>query len=211
MLRYTAIALLLVASPAPAQNLLVNPDFDTDIATWSCEQSASTFTVEPATRPEVECIWSADDAEDDPNSGSGQVSLDGFSDTLIRAQIVQCVPIDDQFSYAVGAELRTIATNGRNGQLDIRWYDDAVCAGGELGLDIVDAVPASSEWTRLEDMLAAPAGAGSLKFTVIAFALEGEAHTVQVDRAFVPEPGGATPAVAWLTLVFWLRWRASPA
>ncbi len=209
LIRALLIALLSLSghSLARAQNLATNPEFDSDIAAWDCEQSAAGSAVEPADRPEVQCSWSDDDAEGLAFSGSGEVHLDGFSDTLIRAQIVQCIPITPLETYAISAFLRTIANNGRNGQLDIRWHSGSDCTGSSLRLDIVQSVPAPASWTPVQATLSAPAGAGSLKFTVIAFALTDEEHTVRVDGVTVPEVADWRIAAFGLAVIGWRRGR----
>ncbi len=178
------------SAQAQIDNLLTNPDFDTDTAGWSCEQASGPFTVEPANRPEVECTRASDDVDGLPESGSGEVSLDGFSDSLIRAQIVQCVPVEELRRYLVRGALRPLSTNRRSGQLDFRWYRDPGCQGVDLGWDTI-GVNGSSTFEVLEDHVFSPVGAESAKYTVIAFALTDEQHRVQVDAALVPEPGAA--------------------
>jgi hypothetical protein len=194
--RLLLIALLLPSSRAPAQNLLVNAEFDQDIAGWSCQQAGAA------------CAWSSDDAEGDPGSGSGQVTREGAGS--FRGEIVQCVDLPSAGSYRVGATLRTISDNGRNGQLDVVWFDEAGCGGVQLHQDIIDAVPAALGWTPLDDVLLAPDGAASLELTVIAFAMETESQTVQVDAAFVPEPASPIAGLAAGAALSGLGARRSP-
>lgn len=172
----------LVAAPASAQNLLVNAEFDESIDGWTCEGDGTV------------CSWSEDDPFDDPVSGSGQVTRDGVGS--IRGEIAQCVELPAPGLYEVSGELRTIAENGRNGQLDIAWFPEASCAGIRLRLDFIGVVPAAFGWTPLQATLAAPEAAVSLEYVVSAFATETETHTVRIDAAFVPEPGAMGASLA---------------
>lgn len=198
MLRTTivpvAALLLWIGAPASAQNLLTNPDFDQDIAGWSCDLDGV-------------CAWSEDDPDDDPASGSGQVTRAGAG--AFRGQLVQCVELPVAGRYHVEGSLRTISDDPRNGQLDVAWFDEAGCGGSRLRLDIVGAVPTALGWTPLEAVLLAPQGAVSLEYRAIAFALETESQTVRVDTAFVPEPTAPLAGLAVCAALGALRPRRS--
>lgn len=185
-------ALSLLAGPgSSAENLLVNPHFDEDLAGWSCEGSGTA------------CSWQEEDPEDDPASGSGQVMRDGPGSFI--GLLVQCVELPSTGLYRVAAELRTIAENGRNGQIDVAWFGEAGCSGPGVAVDILGVARVIDGWRSLEAELLAPEDALSLELQLKSFALDDESHTARIDAAFVPEPGPAAAGLAALAALGGLR------
>ena len=80
--------LCVIAGPAMAQNLLVNPGFDaTDqLSGWTCTTTNGVAT------------WSPDDRLDSPTSGSIQHDVTATADNR-HVRCSQCVPVNEQFGY----------------------------------------------------------------------------------------------------------------
>ena len=101
-----------VAPPAIAQNLVVNPNFDTDPSGW--------------TGPGV---WDPLDVDNSPNSGSATY-INTSAGTAGFAFVRQCITVDPT---AIGYDIvaRTYVPSGQAGtgfaRVDLVWFTDSLC------------------------------------------------------------------------------------
>jgi hypothetical protein len=112
------------AAPADAQNLLKNPDFDTDLSGWSSEYLDGMPTFVP---PDGDCVWNPNDMG---GSGSGcadcLASTLGFNDANSWINLHQCVPIAGVAQLV--AEAHHLAPCGQSGngspELTLLYYEN---------------------------------------------------------------------------------------
>jgi hypothetical protein len=106
------LAATAAALPGAAQNLVVNPNFDTDTTSW--------------TGPGV---WDTLDVDASPTSGSATY-INASAGTAGFAFASQCITVDPA---AVGYDLaaRTYVPSGQAGsgvaRVDVVWFTDALC------------------------------------------------------------------------------------
>ena len=90
-MRWAVPALALLATPALAQNLVVNGEFPVDVSSWSAGPGA---TIE----------WNPLDWAANPASGSIRVTFVALATGAAGA--FQCVPFDPAVAYEMGARIR---------------------------------------------------------------------------------------------------------
>ncbi|GAA0713947.1 hypothetical protein [Dokdonella soli] len=175
-----ALAMSTGAAGVGAANLLVNPDFNTDLGGWgttNASQGTTTF----------------DGTAGSPAAGS--VLLSGVA--CCTVQVSQCVPVTAGQSYDFGANLIEGPTApGQSGDgtgVDLHWYTDAACATAYISQNVLQ--PAiSSTWARYgQGSVVAPAGAQSVWFRIYQYNFKGLANlTSHADHAFFG-PSGTVP------------------
>ncbi len=170
MIRATwAFALsLVIAGPAMAQNLLVNPGFDaTDqLSGWTCTTTNGVAT------------WSPDDRLDSPTSGSIQHDVTATADNR-HVRCSQCVPVNEQFGYLASTwffwpDDSDVSQQGST-RISIVFYTDASCTVNAGGGDIEIKSPILETWLHLEtEEVVAPIGAVAANIHV--FTWQNNAH-----------------------------------
>lgn len=123
--KVSAFALLLVLAvvgTAAAQNLLVNPNFDSNVAGWSFT-TPGTFT------------WDSSlDANSNPLSGSGR--LDNTSPATFGTSFAaQCVAVTGGSNYDFWTQIRIPSGQTQTGYANgvVNFYDGASCGGSNVG------------------------------------------------------------------------------
>lgn len=154
-----SVGILVVAPVAWAQNLVFNPDFNTDVTGWT-----------PSTTGTIE--WSPLDAEGNPASGSALVtnrSTTAQDGTGPR----QCIDgIDAGFFYLLAADVLVPSGQSETGyaELLVQWYDTPGCGGGLVGLNTTPGLSTSTPdaWYLDAGVFRAPTGTQSarLRLTV---------------------------------------------
>lgn len=187
-----ALAALVDAAPAGAQNLIPNPTFS-DLFTllgWDDVGVAS---------------WSEIDAAELPNSGSVRVVRSSSGGT---GPISDCIPVEPDTRYRLAASALWIdAESSAEGtvQLRIQFHQEASCAGTFLPLGTGQVATAPDEWQRIETVVDSPAGADAALVSLWAWRESPSgtfvAYFDDVELVAVPEPSGvAVGAVAALAL-----------
>jgi hypothetical protein len=170
-----AITIVFPATQAWAQNLVMNPDFDTDVSGWITE---STATID----------WNPLDADNDPSSGSALVT--NVSDTPGDSTGAhQCIEgVTGEAFYHFSSDILLPGGHSETGYagLFVQWNDEPGCSGylgSEFSSDVSTATP--DVWYRVTNIAQAPMGTESarLRLSVRKFEDFGtlEAHFDNVE------------------------------
>jgi len=173
-------------SPPPPDaggSAVANPDFDVDLAHWSCTNGGV-------------CAWVADDPFASTVSGSGEVASPPAGSPSASGRLESsCVAVDEGETYLLSAWAKT--SGALPGSLYALWSPTDGC-GGVAGRDVLGALPPDNAWRRYEAVVEAPPGAKSvtLKTTAQRDRDTGEASFTRIDSVYVPEPGATATAIA---------------
>lgn len=151
------VLLMLLSVPAAAQNLLTNPDFDTDLAGWTGSEVGS-------------ATWHGTDVDDAPDSGSARIVND-LADPQTEAVVMsQCIPIEPG-EYQYGGHAFIPGGQAASGSVVMRvlgYSDTTNCTGGLFMVNgrLIDQ---TGDWSALAVDLSVSAGllsgaAGSIEF-----------------------------------------------
>lgn len=192
--RSAAGLVLLLAVPAAAQNLLVNGEFDANLAGWS--------NLDPV---EIGMAWSPQDPGDPTPSGSIEVVSTVSNGGATGPS--QCVDVDAGVPLWMSVTILVPTQSFEYLYADpfVRYFDTVGCGGGiELGNEFpIGQVSMGEGWKRIEGPLAPPAATRSVLAVLgvvkpVSVALPA---TVYFDAVFLPEPGsGALAAGAFVVL-----------
>lgn len=149
------LAALLVGPGAWSENVVFNPDFDTDVSGWTVEA-------------EVSIAWSTVDANLDPSSGSAEVtnSSAGANDGRGMSQCVDIAVVEGA-AYDFGGKVLIPDAQARTGsaQIGVRWLADPGCSGSTVGSQPRRETGTLGAWVELSATeQIAPAGAASVLF-----------------------------------------------
>lgn len=147
-----AVALIVAAAPAAAQNLTTNPGFDGGFAGWTDLEQDNV----------VETEWLPEDATGNLGSGSVRVDYDALT-TGILAGFHQCVAVSGDTTYQVSARTRVPAGQDALGaaRVDLRWSDSANCGDTLLStIGVFNNSPGG--WVLGQSSVVSPAAASSV-------------------------------------------------
>jgi len=201
-----AAALGLVAAPvAQAQNLLGNPNFDTNLSGWSNGN------------PSITSAWDSQDVLSDPASGSALVTSTQ-TEAGAGSGLIQCVDIAgsgtprrfeiSSFYLIPGNQVDTAAPD-----LSLVWFTSGGCVNFINGAQFNTAQGASTTdtWIQLQGSTDAPLDAQSVRVFLRPRIVEpGGSVDVLFDAVFLPEPDSAALGLAAFASLWALR-RRSPA
>jgi hypothetical protein len=140
------LALALSVAPLAAQNLLVNPDFDQDVAGWS-QVCGPSFD------------WVAEDEAGCPGSGAAHVLCSDCMG-IQGAGIGVCVQVGALETAWASARVRP---SGGFGVVAMSFYDNPGCTEPSASQQVAPAVPATGDWMTVAfDAVAIPAGTVSI-------------------------------------------------
>lgn len=177
-----SIVLAAGSRPAHAENLLVNPRFDTSLTGWGVGNSKQ--------------VWSPLDADGSPGSGSAKGLIDQAPDRFTAVAFRQCVEVSDAIEYAIGISAFIPPGQDRTGSANAAayFYADETC-GGAADIVSLGSVGTPGAWSEIADTLTPPAGSRSvtlfLSITKIELGGQIEAH---FDDACVGSGGDCTTA-----------------
>lgn len=183
-----ALAMLLVlgsAGSASAQNLVVNPHFDTDASSWTLNPPGA---FDPTT-----------DAGGSPSSGSVLAAYPGA--LLGSVPVFQCVQgIVAGNSYTFGGSVLIAQQSGPASAvaIEVQWVSNSACSAFN-GLSVAPTISTLNAWTTTSLTVTAPAG--SVAGIIHAFVNAGAAANISIDDLFLQS--NAVPAMdtVWLTLL----------
>lgn len=190
---------ILGASEGVAQNLLLNPDFDTPLGRSSWLESGS---------------WSSEDADGSPGSGSLQI-VNSFSfASVVLAR--QCVPVSAGQRFALGARVR--AAPGQFGGsttagVTVGWWTQPDCSGTVLGSSLGGLAQQDGSWETVGPAtIMAPPGAAGAGVRLQVFKGDGAgSFTASFDEVFLPEPEAGSAVLAALSTLAWITHRSRPS
>ena len=173
ILRVLLGVLLAATSPAvQAQNILVNPDFASDLSGWTLQLNGGSIT------------WTPLDANGSATSGSAEVTpvVAGFG-----TRLTQCLSASGEQTYEAGAKALMPSGQTATGAptLTVEFWLDSFCTffieGEVFFADIVfDA------WVPFNTMpLQSPPGTGSVRYGLDLFNTSTLPFTVHFDNAFL--------------------------
>ncbi len=196
-----ALALgLWTAPPVSAQNLLVNPNFDNALGVSGWLETGT---------------WSPDDWQENPGSGSLQITNSFPGSAVILAR--QCVPIVAGNAYQVEGRVRAAPgqfAGSTDAALTVGWWTSSNCTseGNVLDTALVGIASETGAWERIgPKTLVAPAGATGANVRLQVLKGDGSgSFTANFDAISLPEPSDASSALAALAMIMSLRhWRAN--
>jgi hypothetical protein len=196
-----ALAALLLAGQATAQNLLVNGDFSTALGRSSWLETGT---------------WLAEDWQGAPGSGSLRITNDFTAESVLLGR--QCVPIEAGRRYRLAASLRAAPgqfAGATTAAVTVAWWNRSDCySGGVVASTLGVVANQTGAWERLGPTpLLAPAGAAGADVRLQVFKSAGSgSFTADFDGLLLelPEPGSGAAALAAAGALGLLARRRSP-
>ena len=172
-------AAIAAATPAvaAAQNLLLNPGFDTDLANWDLFNAF-----------DVTATWDVADEHGNPGSGSMRGNLPASGTFRMPIYETQCVAVQGATTYRFGGSvLLPSATTPDTAFATVfaNLYAAAGCSGNPSVHHPAPNVTVRDTWTRTQDTVATAATDHSLQFNLRVFAPTGTDLTSHFDNLFV--------------------------
>ncbi len=173
--------LLATAAPASAQNLIVNPDFASDLSGWTVPLLPLGWGVG----------WIGGGGADGPGSVRISVNADVGANNVV---LTQCVDVAPSSSYDFGAHVFLVGGLDRIpiGQLSVAWYTSAGCVnvvGGALSSTTDTTVDAWQSVSAAGQM--SSAGAVSAMVSLIFQTPGSGTATLFYDDVYLAESGAA--------------------
>jgi len=163
----TAALLVVAVSSAGTANLVVNPDFDTDLSGWG----------------HFGGTWSPFDWQDSPTSGSSNKALSTAGATVPIAD--QCVELGGTPAQEYELSAQVYIPSGQTGtgsaHISVGWFSSPACINQVSGDDSAD-VTATGSWVELADTLQPPPGAVSMHLGVYLWAQTGGGFEAYTDH-----------------------------
>ncbi len=198
-LRFVAIVFAVVfpASVGLGQNLLINPNFHTDVAGWTASSESA-------------LAWDPLDAEASPASGSAVVTCLGEepNDSNGTFQCVGGITGESYFLFAADMLIPSGQSETGHAHLLVQWYSESGCTGF-LGLADTSGFPSTTPDVWLTDfgIAEAPAGAQFARLRLSVSKNEGvgslDAHfdNVVLEAALLVDGFESGDTSAWSTTV----------
>ena len=117
-----------------AENLIVNPTFDTDLTGWDHQFS------------HPDAYWDMEDANGDLDSGSVNLIKSDDDGSLIL--VFQCVPVEPDTVYSFGADFKLFTTGVAPYLAGLLLYPKSTsnCGGGPVGASAYTEVNMAGSW-----------------------------------------------------------------
>jgi len=133
--------LALAATPAVAQNLLVNPGFNRDLGGWAVSTSISSTTLPPDLL-QASATWTASDASRSITSGGLALHAKAFTGSSSSATATQCVAAFPGTLARVGARiLTTRQLTTSSASVVMTFFSTADCSGASLARTSAPSLP----------------------------------------------------------------------
>jgi hypothetical protein len=174
------VAVIAIAAPAAAQNMLTNNSFPANVAGWALDGSASV-------------AWNSLDADGSPASGSALVtnSSPGASNGAGMYQCAGAVIAGNSYDYGGRILIPSGQLTTGDAQVGLRFLDGAGCTGNTVGSQPRIQVGTTGSWqTATSTGNVAPAGAVSVLFLAFPSKVEaGGTLQAHFDNLYVGPPG----------------------
>ena len=177
---------LFCATGTSAQNLILNPDFDSKFLHWDpfADVGGSVETVD-------------DDSGGDPDSAAVKVTLSAGAPFSAFAGVSQCVGgVVDGTTYDAGSRVFFPEDNSSGAlTFSVRWDTAADCSGSELGeIESTPEIDGSTAgfWIPSYAAFTAPKGAQSAFVSIVLFLEDVAADAALFDGAIFA-PQGSVP------------------
>lgn len=180
-----AVGLVLGSSPVSAQNLVVNPSFNTDASSWTLDPGAAFNGANGSPAP-GSVLWSG--------------FLPGFLDVTILSQCVHGIVAGT--SYDFGGRIRlAVAPTGSDGRITVEWQTSSTCPGGGLVNSAPLVTTVGTSFVSTSASAVAPAGSVAAFLTVHVEDGTGDGD-VFVDELFL-QPGVSVPTMNgwWVSIL----------
>src|SRR5262245_15736794 len=182
-------ALLFSAGSASAQNLLVNPNFDTDSSGWDHVTGTATF----------------DSTVGSPTPGSAQWTQNVGPNLAVFGGVGQCVSVTPGTTYDFSGQLlMTNAPAGGGVKVALAMYGTSTCAppsaqGSDFSASLVSAI---GSWQTSSGQFSVPSGTFGIRFMQgLVTGPTGGDFTVNVDSgSFAVAAAVPTLGTSWLVL-----------
>ncbi len=152
-LLFFGLLTVLATAPATAQNLLLNPGFDTDLSDWaSGSQGVSS--------------WDPADASDSDQSGSARLETSAEPGVTVM-DIHQCVNVGFDDDFVFGAQIFKPLDEAVTVFGSASWYASADCIdflSSETALSLFASTPGDGKWQGELETVSRPEGAMSVLF-----------------------------------------------
>jgi hypothetical protein len=182
--RWLLLGLLGAAAPGYGQNVVVNGDFDANVAGWSFDGRGTV-------------AWDPLDSAGSPTSGSGRITS-AQPPANAGAGASQCIPFALTGPFELGARIRFPSGQDRSGftVVGVALFENATCTGRSSAGANVGTVRSSTTdtWvTKFATNFAPVPATQSILMRLYVYKAEpGGTLTVQFDHA-VFGPAGTTP------------------
>jgi hypothetical protein len=181
------LALPLIAASAPAQNLLVSPDFDvaSDVDDWP----------DPFPDADTDISWSST-MDVGSSTSSGSLRLETRISNGAADGPFQCVE-SGVGSYEVSAWVFNPTQSPQpQGFVSLDYYPNSACSGPLIGSDDAFWSGALDAWDEISFMAVAPAGTASVGMRLFSGnTVDPTPVAVFYDAVFLPEPAGPMGAL----------------
>ncbi len=169
----TAALLLIAVGPAGAQNLVVNPEFDTDMSGWGAFGGT----------------WDPADWQGSPSSGSAtRTMVTGGTSAPLADQCIDLAGTPAP-GYAFSAQVYMPSGQAGTGHayLSVGWFSSPGCIGWISG-ETSSEVTATGSWLEVADTIQPPPSAVSLHIGVYLWAQTGGGLQGYADHVVLAVP-----------------------
>jgi hypothetical protein len=183
------------AAPAFSGNLVVNPNFNTDISGWANNGGVGSFD-------------GTMDANGSPSSGSakGSLTLPPFFSTLAIGQCISGITPGTAYDFGGKIRIQSAPGTGSSAFVALTFFTGSACSTGlsPTFFTPIPSVTTTGSWVAANATATAPAGAGSVSI-VGDFGIGSTPGTMVVnfDDIFfqVASPGPTIPALSETMLI----------
>lgn len=140
-----------MAASVSAQNLITNPDFDTDVSGWSPSSS-------------IDWTWQSDDYQGSPISGSGlAVQIGGTGSSVGIIQCIGSVSPGEYYRLSTHVDFPSGQLGEGTVSAFVWWYDGPACTGSQTTALVTPSTSSTAGWEQLSSAPEqAPAGTESV-------------------------------------------------
>ncbi len=146
---FAVLLVLGIVGTAAGQNLVVNPNFDSDVAGWEVLLSS-----------DYDVTWTGAMGANAPGAAQLDVHAEAAQNKLIFRQ---CVPVAPSTAYNVSAQIRFPSGVAQvpTGVIQVHWFLDGACIVSDAVIQTNRTVNSPDIWQKVTTSRTSPAGAWS--------------------------------------------------